>query len=58
MTAFTESIVEQASLDWLRALGWAIAHGREIAPDQPGAERAHYGQVILEGRLSAALVRL
>jgi type I restriction enzyme R subunit len=55
---FTESIVEQAALDWLQALGWTIAHGPEIAPDQPSAERAHYGHVILEGRLRAALARL
>ena len=58
MTAFTESVVEQAALDWLRALDWGIAHGPEIAPDQPAAERAHYGQVILEGRLRTALAQL
>lgn len=58
MTALTESIVEEAALDWPQALDGSIAHGPEIAPDQPGAERAHYGQVILEGRLRAALARL
>ena len=54
----TESVVEQAVLAWLESIDWRIAHGPEIAPDQPGAERAHYGQVILEGRLRAALARL
>jgi hypothetical protein len=55
MTAFTESIVEQAALDWLQAADWTIAHGPEIAPDQPDAERAHYGHVILESRLRGRL---
>jgi len=40
MTAFTESIVEEAALDWLVALDGSIAHGPEIAPDQPGAGRS------------------
>lgn len=32
MTAFTESIVEQAALAWLEAAGWQIGNGAEIAP--------------------------
>jgi hypothetical protein len=35
---FTESIVEQAALAWLEALGYAIAHGPEIGCGQPGAD--------------------
>jgi hypothetical protein len=54
---FTESIVEEAALAWLESLGWFVVHGPEIAPDQPGAERRDYSQVVLEGRLRQALVR-
>lgn len=38
-TAFTESTVEDATLAWLEASGWRIAHGPDIAPDMPAAER-------------------
>ena len=59
MTAnFTESEVEDAALDWLAGCGWSVAHGPDIAPDAPGAERADYGAVVLEGRLRGALERL
>lgn len=43
MTAFIESVVEAAASDWLRGCDWTVAHGPEIAPDQPSAERGHYG---------------
>lgn len=55
---FTESIVEDAALDWLAELGYAIAHGQEIAPGEPRAERESFGDVVLVGRLRAALARL
>ncbi len=58
MTNFTESEVENAALDWLAGCGWSIAHGPDIGPDGPGAERADYGAVVLEGRLRNALARL
>ena len=58
MTTLTEADVEQAALDWLGALGWQVAHGPDIAPDTPGAERDDYGQVVLERRLQDALSRL
>ena len=58
MTAFTESVIEQAALAWLESLGWDVANGPDIAPDTPGAERADYGQVVLEQRLRDALARL
>ena len=31
MTAFTESVVEEAALAWLEGLGYAVLHGPEIA---------------------------
>ncbi len=56
--AFTESVVEQAAIAWLESAGWQIAHGPDIAPDMPGAERADYGEVVLARRLRDALARL
>lgn len=46
---FTESIVEEAALIWLEALGYAELHGPEIAADMPGAERSdrNYREVVL-----------
>jgi type I restriction enzyme R subunit len=55
---FTESVVEDAALGWIESLGYSIAHGPEIAPGEPTAERSSYAQVVLEGRLRQALVRL
>ena len=54
----TESTVEDAALDWLAGLDWQVAHGPDIAPDTPAAERADYSQVVLERRLRDALARL
>ena len=60
MTAFTESVVEDAALAWLEALGYAVLHGPDIAAGEPGAERSdpNYRDVVLERRLRQALVRL
>ena len=58
IASFTESEVEDAALDWLAGCGWCVAHGPDIAPDAPGAERADYGAVVLGGRLRGALQRL
>jgi len=55
---FTESVVEDAALAWLEDLGWRIAHGPDIAPDMPAAERADYGEVVLAQRLRDALALL
>ena len=58
VTRFTESEVEDAALEWLADSGWTVAHGPDIAPDASGAERADYGEVVLERRLGDALARL
>ena len=58
MTTLTEADVEQAALNWLSNLGWAVAHGPNIAPDTPFAERDDYGQVVLDYRLRDALSQL
>src|SRR5947209_18084740 len=57
-TAFTESIVEQAALAWLEAMGYDVVYGPGIAPGEPAAERDDYGQVVLDRRLRQALQRL
>ena len=43
---------------WLAGLGWRVAHGPDIAPDTPTAERDDYGQVVLARRLRYALADL
>ena len=58
MTTITEADVEAAALSWLAGVGWQTAHGRDIAPDAPGAERGDYGQVVLERRLRDAIAEL
>ena len=58
MSTLSEDDVETAALEWLRELGWSTAHGPEIGPEAPGAERGDYSQVVLEGRLRDALGRL
>ena len=58
MTTITEADVEQVALDWLAGLGWHVAHGPNIAPETPHAERDEYGQVVLERRLRDALTKL
>lgn len=55
---FTESVVEEATLDWFGQIGYAIEHGPGIAPGEVGAERTDYHEVILGGRLRDALVRI
>ncbi len=58
--SFTESVVEEAALAWLEALGYAVLHGPAIAAGEPAAERGdpNYRDVVLERRLRPALVRL
>jgi type I restriction enzyme R subunit len=43
----TESIVEQAALDWLGGLGYEVLSGLTIAPGEPAAERVDYKEVFL-----------
>ncbi len=58
MTTIYESTVEAAALEWLSGLGWQVAHGPDIVPDAPNAERASYDEVVLERRLRDALAEL
>ena len=58
--SFTESIVEEAALARLAAIGWTVLHGPEIGYGTINAERLdpQYRDVLLEGRLRATLARL
>jgi type I restriction enzyme R subunit len=56
--SLTESVVEDAALDWLKGLGWTVVHGPDIAPDMLAAERTSYNEVVLAKRLRDALARL
>jgi len=54
---YTESDLEQATLEWLEELGYSIVGGPEIAPlpDGEKPERKSYLDVVLEDRLRSAI---
>ncbi|MEM9355841.1 MAG: type I restriction endonuclease subunit R [Pseudomonadota bacterium] len=54
----SEAVVEDATLDLFKRLGYDTAHGPDIAPDTAGAERKSYGDVILRRRLEEAVDRI
>lgn len=56
--SLNESIVEHAALEWFGELGYAVGHGPHLAPGEPAAERDSFGEVVLVGRLRAAIRRL
>ena len=58
MSGFAESHVEEAALEWLSGLGYAVAHGPDISPDGSKPERVSYDQVLLVTRLRGALERI
>jgi type I restriction enzyme, R subunit len=60
MAHFVESVVEDAALAWLEALGYRVLHGPDIAVGMLAAERSdpNYRDVLLKRRLRQALVRL
>lgn len=55
ITTITESVVEEAALDWFKGLGYQYLPGPDIACDGTRPERASYADVILSGRLRMAL---
>ncbi len=57
MSSF-ESVVEEAAVEWLEELGWKHIPGAVLAPGGEAPERGSYREVILEGRLRAAVGRI
>jgi type I restriction enzyme R subunit len=57
-TGISESVAEEALLEWFSALGYEVLHGPDIAPGTPAAERDDYREVVLAGRLREAVRRL
>ena len=53
----TESVVEDAALDWFRKLGYDVIGGPEMPPGV-GALRADYGEVVLKSVLRGVVERL
>lgn len=43
--AFSESVVESAAIAWLEAVGWKSAHGTDITPEMPAADRADFDEI-------------
>lgn len=58
MSNITESIIEQAALDWFKELGYSILNGPNIAPGELFSERASYSDVILKGRARSVLAKI
>jgi type I restriction enzyme R subunit len=58
LSGFTESVVEEAALEWFAALDYTVLAGPSIAPGESAAERNSFADVVLTGRLRDALVRL
>jgi type I restriction enzyme R subunit len=58
--AFTESVVEEATLGWLGEMEFAVLHGPDIAVGGPTPERSDpsYRDVVLDNRLRQALAGL
>src|SRR3989338_6018556 len=59
MSKYTESDLEQATLEWFAELGYGVLGGPEIAPPPDGErpERASYLDVVLVERLKSAIAR-
>lgn len=51
MATITESHVEEATLAWLTSLGFAVAHGPDLAPEGRTPERTSYGEVMGDEKL-------
>ncbi len=58
MTAFNEATIEDAALDYLRAIGYSTSFGPNLAPDGTQPERANFEQVYLYDRMREAALRI
>ena len=57
MAALSESVVEDAALDWLRELGYDVISGPDMPPG-PYALRESYADVVFDSSLRGALEQL
>ena len=55
---FSEAVVEDASIEILKELGWTYADPLDISPDGPQKARQSYTQVVLADKLHKAATRL
>lgn len=55
---YTESDLENATLEWLEELGFGIVFGPNIAPDGESPERESYKDIVLIGRLRSAVLAI
>ncbi len=54
----TESAIEEFAIHLFERQGYSSLYGPDIAPDGTSPERSHYDEVLLTGRLEAALRRI
>lgn len=54
---YTESDLENATLEWLSELGYSVAFGPDIAADGENSERKSYKDIILADRLRSAVAK-
>ncbi len=54
---FTESDLENATLEWLEELGFSIAFGPDLAPDGEHPEREAFRDIVLVDRLRSAVAQ-
>ncbi|MDD4911471.1 MAG: type I restriction endonuclease subunit R [Sideroxydans sp.] len=58
MTRLTESAIEDFAIKLFERLGYDYIHAPDIAPDGDRPERSRYDEVLLIGRLEAAMKRI
>ena len=58
MTKITESAIEDFTIEVLRQIGFQYMPGPDLAPDGSLPERASYEEVLLMGRVDAAVARI
>ncbi|RMD99692.1 MAG: type I restriction endonuclease subunit R, partial [Bacteroidetes bacterium] len=58
MTKLNEDAIEMMAIEQLQTLGYSYRPGPAIAPDGDTPERASYEEVLLLGRVEAAIARL
>ena len=58
MSGISEGVVEEACLDFFRALGYHTLYGPEIGPGGSSQERGAWEDVVLVGRLRDAVARI